>query len=257
MHGAGNDFIMVDDRARRFPVADKAFMQRIASRRTGIGCDGIILIHPSDTADLRMCFINPDGNEVEMCGNGARCVARMAYDSGMASEHMTIETVAGTVHAEVLGETVRLELTEPSDLELNLALGLEWPVDFVNTGVPHAVVWVDDVQVVDLPRWGRMLREHERFAPSGTNANFAKVEADGSITMRTYERGVEAETMACGTGAAAVAVAAVERGWVALPVSVHCAGGHDLVIDSVQGKTSLMGGAEYVYDGEVEYGSRV
>jgi diaminopimelate epimerase len=257
MHGAGNDFIMVDDRDRSFPLTDKPFIERIASRRTGIGCDGILLIQPSEVADFRMRFINPDGGEQDMCGNGARCIARLAHDLGVAAEKMAIETGAGIVKAKVLENQVRLDLTDPTDLQLDLPVELEWTVDFVNTGVPHAVAWVDDVAAVDLPKFGRLIREHALFAPSGTNANFAKVEADGSLAVRTYERGVEAETLACGTGAAAVAALAAERGWVKLPVAVHCAGGFDLVIDSIPEALSLTGGAEYVFSGEVEYGNRV
>ncbi len=265
MHGAGNDFIMVDDRTLKFPMDDKSFIQRIACRHTGIGCDGIILLQPSpilgkvegETADLRMRFINPDGGEQEMCGNGARCIARLAFDLGAVSARMKIETGAGIVHAEVLGDLIRLDLTDPTDLELDLPVDLEWPVDFVNTGVPHAVAWVDNVQAVDLPKAGSTLRYHKLFEPNGTNANFARVEANGALSLRTYERGVEAETLACGTGAAAVAVLAAERGWVKLPVSVHCVGGHDLVIDNACGKTTLTGGAERVFDGEIGYGNRL
>lgn len=257
MHGAGNDFIVVDDRAQTFPLKDEAFIQRIASRRTGIGCDGILLLQPSDSADLRMRFINPDGGEQNMCGNGARCVARLAHDIGYAPSEMMIETGAGLVHAEVLDKQIRLKLTAPTDLKLDLAMGLDRAVDFVDTGVPHAVVWVDDVSAIDLPRSGRAIRMHEQFAPNGTNASFAKVEADGSLSLRTYERGVEAETLACGTGATAAAILAAEHEWVKLPVTVHCAGGHDLVIDMVHGEITLMGGAEKVFDGEVDYGNRV
>ncbi|HEY5621190.1 MAG TPA: diaminopimelate epimerase [Pontiella sp.] len=257
MHGAGNDFILVDDRALVFPIHDQAFLRLIASRRTGVGCDGIILLQPSETSDIRMRIINPDGNEVEMCGNGARCIARFAFDRGAAPKAMAIETGAGTVQAEVLGDQVRLELTDPTDLALDMDAELEWKVDFVNTGVPHAVVWVDNVQEIDLLRWGKLLREHALFAPAGTNADFARVEADGSLRMRTYERGVEEETLACGTGAAAVAVLAAERGRVKLPVTVHCAGGFDLVIDCIQGKTTLTGGAATSFEGEMEYGNRV
>ncbi|MBT8045787.1 MAG: diaminopimelate epimerase [Pontiella sp.] len=257
MHGAGNDFMVVDDRERTFPSADKAFIQRIAARRTGIGCDGVLLIQPSASADMRMRFINPDGGEQAMCGNGARCVARLAFEIGYAPAEMMIETGAGLVHAEVLGKQVRLKLTAPKDLKLDMQIGLDWNVDFVDTGVPHAVVWVDDVSGVNVMRCGRAIRQHKRFAPAGTNANFAIVEPDGSLTMRTYERGVEAETLACGTGAAAVAVLAAEHGWIKLPVTVHCAGGHDLVIDTDQGEITLMGDAETVFDGEVDYGDRV
>lgn len=256
MHGAGNDFIVVDDRALLFPLEDVAFIQSMASRRTGIGCDGVLLIQPSSKADFRMRFINPDGGEVDMCGNGARCIARLAFDLGVASGRMNIETGAGLIAAEVLGEMIRLELTPPAELQLGLESGLEWPLDFVNTGVAHAVAWVEDPALVDLPVAGKMIREHDLFAPDGTNANVARVEEDGSLSVRTYERGVEAETLACGTGAAAVALIAAEKGWVSLPATVHCAGGHDLVIDSVQGTTTLTGGAIRIFEGTVEYGNR-
>ena len=192
-----------------------------------------------------------------MCGNGARCLARFAYDLDAVPPGMRIETAAGIVHAEIMGDQIRIDLTDPTDMELDLPVGLEWPVDFVNTGVPHAVAWVDDVQAVDLPLAGSAVRFHEQFSPKGTNANFAKVEPDGTLSMRTYERGVEAETLACGTGAAAVAVLAAEREWVKLPVSVHCAGGYDLVINLARGTTTLTGGVATVFDGEVEYGNRV
>ena len=257
MHGAGNDFIMIDDRERTFPLDDDLFIQRISARTTGVGCDGVILLQPSEIADFRMRFINPDGGEVDMCGNGARCIAQMAFGLGAAPARMTIETRAGAVHAEVLDDGVCLELTPPSDIELDLDLGLDMKCDFISTGVPHAVVWVDDVQAVDLIKLGRQIRHHERFAPQGTNADFARVEPDGTLTVRTYERGVEAETLACGTGAAAVALVAARRGWIALPVAVHCASGCDLVIDSAEGNTTLSGSAVNVFDGEIEYGNRL
>ena len=192
-----------------------------------------------------------------MCGNGARCLARLAHERGAAPKMMTIETGAGLVLAEVMGEQVRIGLTDPAGLQLDLDAGFEWSVDFVNTGVPHAVAWVKKLQSLDLPRVGKAVREHALFAPEGTNANFATVESDGSLSLRTYERGVEAETLACGTGAAAAAVLAAEHGWLKLPVTVHCAGGYDLVIDSIQKKITLAGNAETVFEGEVDYGNRV
>jgi diaminopimelate epimerase len=257
MHGAGNDFIVVDDRSATFPIDDSGFIARICDRGTGIGSDGVILLQRSETADFRMRFINPDGREVEMCGNGARCIARFAHDLGMAGGRMSIETVAGTVCAEVLENQIRIELTAPSDLQLDLDLGPDRTVDFVNTGVPHAVCWVEDAEAVDVQRRGAAIRRHPRFAPAGTNVNFARVEEDGSVTMRTYERGVEAETLACGTGAAAVAVLAAHRQRVVLPVTVHCAGGYDLVIDSGRRGTTLTGGACYVFTGEIDHGNRL
>ncbi|QBG46296.1 diaminopimelate epimerase [Verrucomicrobia bacterium S94] len=256
MQGAGNDFMVIDDSGLQFPLADTEFIRRIAARRTGVGCDGILLIQPSETADFRMRFINPDGGEVDMCGNGARCIARRAYDLGIVSPEMVFDTGAGRVEARVLDEQVRVGLTEPEDLRLGLDAGLDRPVDFINTGVEHAVVWVDAPAETDVSVLGEKIRYHQLFMPRGTNADFAKVEPDGSITLRTYERGVEAETLACGTGAAAVGLIGAERGWVSLPVRVHCAGGYDLVIDLFCGKVTLTGDAEYVFEGTVEYGDR-
>jgi diaminopimelate epimerase len=192
-----------------------------------------------------------------MCGNGARCFARRAFDLDAAPSAMTIDTQAGIVSAEVLGETVRLHLTEPSGFRFDLDAGLDWPVDVVNTGVPHAVVRVEDLAGLDLAVLGRRVRRHALFAPNGANANFVKVEADATLSVRTFERGVEAETLACGTGATAAALVAARHGWVQLPVAVHCAGGYDLLIDGGERGTTLAGAAEYVFEGEIEYGNRV
>lgn len=257
MHGAGNDFIMIDDRELTFPMEDRAFIAEIASRRTGIGCDGILLIQPSHSADFRMRFMNPDGREVDMCGNGARCIAKLAHELGMVGKTMSIETGAGVLKAALAGDLICLDLTDPKDLRLGLDANLEWSLDFVNTGVEHAVAWVEDLQAVNVPVFGKRIREHALFSPNGTNANFAQIEDDGSISVRTYERGVEAETLACGTGATAVGLLAAERGWVNLPVTVHCAGGFDLVIDSSAERTTLTGGAVKIFKGTVEYGNRV
>lgn len=248
---------MVDDRALTFPLNDGDFIARICARRTGIGCDGILLLQPSDTADVRMRFINPDGSEVDMCGNGARCIARLAFDLNAAPAEMKIQTQAGIVAATVSAEMVCLRLTRPTDWRLDVDVGLDDPVHVVNTGVPHVIVWVDDLAAVDLPLLGRELRFHAEFAPDGTNVNFVKVEPDGTLSVRTYERGVEGETLACGTGATAAAVVAARCGKVELPVAVHCASGYDLVIDSNEQMTTLSGSAEYVFEGDVEYGNRI
>jgi diaminopimelate epimerase len=140
---------------------------------------------------------------------------------------------------------------------MGIDVGLDGLADFVNTGVPHVVARVDDLKNVDIAAVGKRLREHDRFAPEGTNANFVQVEGDGTLSVRTYERGVEAETLACGTGAVAVALVAARHGWTGLPTTVHCAGGYDLMIDSSEGTTTLAGGAEVVFDGEVSYGNRI
>lgn len=257
MHGAGNDFIVVNDWALTFPLDDRAFMAKICTRRTGIGSDGILLIQPSECADVRMRFINPDGGEASMCGNGARCFARRAFELGFAPETMKIETAAGMVSAEILGEQVRLVMTDPTDWRMGLDAGTTAPVDFVNTGVPHAVLRVENVAEINVAALGRSLRYHSLFAPGGTNVDFVQVLPDRTLQLRTYERGVEAETLACGTGAVATALVAAKHGWVDLPVAVHCAGGYDLVVDSAGGAALLTGNAITVFEGEVEYGDRV
>ncbi len=170
MHGAANDFVLVDDRAGRFPAADKAWIASIAARRTGIGCEGVILIQPSDKASFRMRFFNPDGSEVEMCGNGARCVARLAHEIGAAPAKMTIDTVAGVLSAEAMGDQVRLFMTPPKDWRLNRSLALDGKkvaYGFVNSGVPHAVVEPADLAACDVQKMGSGIRHHADFAPKG------------------------------------------------------------------------------------------
>jgi len=257
MHGAGNDFVLADDRDGRFPADDVEFLRRLGRRRTGVGCEGIVLLQASAEADVRMRFFNPDGAEQEMCGNGARCLARMAYESGAAPERMTIETRAGIVRAEVRGDgSVRLEMTPARDWRLGLEAGVGVPVDFAKVGVEHVVARFEDVDALDVETLGRRLRFHPLFAPGGTNANFVRVDADGGLTLRTYERGVEAETLACGTGATAAALTAARRGWTSLPVPVRCRGG-TLIVEGSEERPALTGGAETTFVGEVEYGDRI
>lgn len=261
MHGAANDFIMVDDRSLSFPANDAGWIARTASRRTGVGCEGIVLVQPSSEADFRMRFFNPDGNEVEMCGNGARCVARLAKEIGAAPSSMSIETAAGILRAEARGESIRLAVTPPRDWDLGQtirAAGRELVFGFVNTGVPHVVVEVDDLDACDVAGVGAAIRHHERFAPAGTNANFYAATGPNSLRVRTYERGVEAETLACGTGIVAAALVAARQGRVSLPAEVTPTGGYLL---SVEGSlradrvddVTLVGPAEHVFRGTLEY----
>jgi diaminopimelate epimerase len=259
MHGAGNDFILVDDREESFPVDEDAWIAKTASRRTGVGCEGIILIQPSDKADFRMRFFNPDGGEVEMCGNGARCVARLAHEIGAAPEQMTIDTVAGILKAEALGENVRLTMTDPVDWKLDQELevnGQQLSYGAVNSGVPHAVVEVDDLANCDVNGLGAGIRYHEAFAPAGTNANFAAVTGEQSLSVRTYERGVEDETLACGTGIVASALIMARNGRVQAPVEITAASGDRLVVDfeatdDGAKNVTLFGPAAHVFRGEL------
>ena len=234
MHGAGNDFILVDDRAGTFPAADREWLERIAARRTGVGCDGIILIQPSGQADFRMRFFNPDGREAEMCGNGARCVARLAHELGLAPGRMVFETAAGAVRAEILGGPVRLQMTAPHGWRAEAPVdfgGATYVRHFVDTGVPHAVVPVADLAALDVAAFGAAVRYHPDYAPAGTNADFIDITGPSSLAIRTYERGVEGETLACGTGIVAGALIAGRLGLVAPPVRVTPASGDQIEVD--------------------------
>lgn len=261
MHGAGNDFVLMDDRARSFPDQDNALVHRIARPKFGIGCDGVILIQPSESSHFRMRFYNPDGGEVEMCGNGARCVARLAHEIGAAPAEMAFDTVAGLIRARVIAEDqVQLTMTEPKNWILEGELELDGEArefHFVNSGVPHVVMVVDDVEAVDVARLGAALRYHERFKPAGTNANFIQITGPDSMRVRTYERGVEAETLACGTGLVACGLIAGKLGLVGTPVRITCASGDVLGVDykdtpgGASGVT-LTGPAVHVFRGEIE-----
>ena len=261
MHGAANDFVMVDDRNTTFPAGDAKWLQAIGARRTGVGCEGIILIQKSKTADFRMRFFNPDGNEVEMCGNGARCVARLAADIGAAPAEMTIDTVAGQLKASVAGSSVTLGLTQPKDWAIDRELtinGRKYLCSSVNTGVPHAVLIVDDLKSLDIMALGSAIRYHKAFAPAGTNANFIKIADNGCIFIRTYERGVEGGTLACGTGMTAAALIAARKNLVKAPVTVLPASGDRITVDfklSADGASNvtMKGPAEYVFQGVLEY----
>ena len=254
MHGAGNDFILVDDRTLAFPVRDAAFIAQICDRRRGIGSDGLLLIQPSSSADFRMRFFNPDGAEADLCGNGARCIARLAHEIGSVPADMRIETAAGPVRAEILSSGVRLHLPPPRDWRLNLSMAWKdrnLPVHFVNSGVPHAVVVVDNLPAVDVPALGFFIRRHALFAPAGTNADFIQPTGPASLSIRTYERGVEAETLACGTGIVAAALVAEKLGLVHFPVHVKTAGGDTLEVAT--SPLTLTGPAEHSFRGTIDY----
>ena len=261
MHGAANDFVVVDDRALTFPSQDTAWLRSVMERRRGVGSEGILLIQPSAEADFRMRFFNPDGGEVDMCGNGARCIARLAFELGVAPSRMRFETGAGIVGAEMLGDLVRLTMTAPRDWRLGGELSIDgrrYAVDFVNSGVPHVVVAVDDLAAVDVARVGAQIRYHEVFSPKGTNANFMQVTGPSSIAIRTYERGVEAETLACGTGIVAAGLIAGKTGRIAPPVEVTPASGDRLIVDyrltpDSATDVTLTGPAVHVFRGELSY----
>lgn len=260
MHGAGNDFVMLDDRAGRIPWQDHLLMAAMAARRTGIGCEGVVLIQASTRADFRMRFLNPDGAEAEMCGNASRCVAVFAHSIGAAGRTMTMETRCGLMDAELTDHGVRVWMPEPDKRRYNLQVPVNNTVclgHYMNTGVPQFVVPVEDLGSVDVATYGRALRRHEAFAPEGTNVNFVMWRAPDRMSVRTFERGVEGETGACGTGAVACAVAAVETAGFTLPVRVRTTAGYELIVDGDwrEGQCTGMtitGPAKEVFRGEID-----
>ncbi len=234
MHGAGNDFIIIDHREQFFSQQEMVEFARLVCRRSfSVGSDGIVFIETSATCDFKWQFFNSDGSIGEMCGNAARCAARYAYLHGIASTDVKFETVAGIIEAKVSGDHVTLKMTTPHSLQLhtNIINGTsEYEVHTIDTGVPHAVLFKDEMDDKKVHELGRSIRFHESFSPAGTNVNFISV-ADSVLKIRTYERGVEAETKACGTGATAAAIIAVLTGKASTPVTLQTIGGDNLSVD--------------------------
>ena len=265
MHGAGNDFVLIDDRAGTFPVHDHILLAMLATPRTGIACEGVILLQKSSVADFRMVFFNPDGTEADLCGNGARCVAAFAREIGVVtSPAMTFETRAGLVDAEVSPNgAVKVWMPEPK----NRRYGLQVKVgdtfvagDYVEAGVPHFIVPCESVASVDVEGLGRALRLSDAFAPNGTNVDFVQFIPAHKALIRTYERGVEAESGACGTGAVATAVVAVETKKMSLPVHVRTSQGYTLTVDgdwrhAKSTGFTLTGPVKKVFEGVVDLDS--
>lgn len=259
MNGAGNDFIMLDNRAGNIRL-DAGAIARLCDRHRGVGADGLIMAE-QDGGGLRMRYYNSDGGEAEMCGNGARCFSRFAARLTGAAGRIVFQTLAGPVTAELLEDgRVRLGMTKPADFrpeESIEAAGETVRVWFVNTGVPHAVVPVEDAEAADVVRLGRALRHHERFAPRGTNVNFLQATGPGRGIVRTYERGVEDETLACGTGVTASALVLSELQGCPGPVSLLVRGGDWLEV-GFKGRAgdwsdvTLCGPADFTFTGSVE-----
>ncbi|MBW1925272.1 MAG: diaminopimelate epimerase [Deltaproteobacteria bacterium] len=260
MNGSGNDFILIDNREGQVPEGEMArLVSRACRRRESVGADGVIFVVGSDHYDFAWRFFNADGGEVEMCGNGGRCVARFAYLKGIAGPTMTFETRVGPISAEVSDRRVKVLMPRPSGLSVDLDLEPRsaWrSVDFINTGVPHVVVRVDDLETHPVVEEGRLIRYHERFAPEGTNANFMSPAGPNLLEVRTYERGVEDETLACGTGAIACSLIASVRGLVSSPVRVKTRGGETLTIHFEKqgddfGRVWLEGNTAIAYQGRL------
>jgi diaminopimelate epimerase len=262
MNGAGNDFVVIDNRDLRHRL-DAATIARICHRQRGIGADGLLAVEPAQNGgDYRFRYYNADGGEAEMCGNGARCFGQFLrhriHGGNLGSA--TFETIAGLVRASFPGDGVEIGLSDPHGLRLGQTVdvgGTPFTVHSVNTGVPHAVVVVDDLEGTDVVGLGRILRRHAAFAPAGTNVNFLKVLAPGHIAIRTYERGVEDETLACGTGMVASALVHHELTGAPSPIDVDVRGGDTLVVEfghagSGYADVRLTGPAAFVFRGDID-----
>jgi diaminopimelate epimerase len=243
MNGAGNDFILIDNRQEDIALSDRG-IRDLCDRRRGIGADGLILLESKDEADFRMRYYNSDGGEAEMCGNGARCVARFAAELGLGRHHegkavLRFATVPGIMEATVEGKMVAIRMTDATSFEKSVSLPVAQRTEIVHliyTGVPHVVIEETDVDTIadgEILARGRAVRSHKRFTPDGTNVNFVSILDDGVVKIRTYERGVEGETLACGTGAVAGAVVAAHLTGGRSPVTMITHGGEELAVSFV------------------------
>ena len=258
MSGSGNDFVVVD--ATKTPpgaLAEAATIQSVCARATGIGADGIVFLEPSTVADYRMTYLNSDGSRAALCGNASLCSARLATELGIVTAgEFLVETDAGILGARYRSGTPEVDLQPVTEVRPRLPFRLEsaerW-IGFALAGVPHLTVRVDDVRTVDVVGRGRPLR----FDPSlaqGANVNFVSPNPGGGWLIRTYERGVEGETLACGTGAVASAILLAEAGEAAERVSLETRSGRTLTVrlsrDAGSWRPSLSGEARVVFQGQ-------
>jgi len=275
MHGLGNDFILINCIDDVCPSDPETFSRRLCDRRFGIGADQLLFLHPSDKADFKMRILNADGSEVEMCGNGIRCLAKYIWDRNLSDkEILNIETIAGIIRPEKAGNLVRVDMGEPifeperipisisstfkvqsskeniSNLIIDYPLQIEdkeFKITCVSMGNPHAIIVVDDVDSFPVTYYGPMIEKHPLF-PKKTNVEFIEVPASDEIRMRVWERG-SGETMACGTGASAVAVASNIKGLSNRNVTVHLLGGDLLIEWAVNNHVYMTGPAVEVFEG--------
>jgi diaminopimelate epimerase len=260
MNGAGNDFVLIDNRARTFALTPEQ-VARLCHRHHGIGADGLMLLEPCATgqADWAWKFFNSDGSVAEMCGNGARCFARFIQRLTGVAGPVTFQTLAGVIRAQFDGDRVTINLTDPTQLQLDQPVEVSTgilTVHSLNTGVPHAVIFVPDADKAMVQRLGAEVRHHQLFAPQGTNVNFVQCLGPGSIRVRTFERGVEGETLACGTGVTASALIASRVHRFGSPVKVQVQSGDRLEVSfkpagDLFTDVRLTGPAEFVFAGTI------
>ena len=258
---SGNDFLVIDNR-NKIIKNHKAFAQKVCRPHLGIGGDGVLFIEPSRKADFFMKIMNSDGSEAEACGNGYRCVGLYANKLLNFPKSMTAETLAGLIQIHVSKDTIKVKMANPNDYRKTVQInglglnGSKLNAAFINTGVPHTVIFTEDVKGIPVEELGRKIRHHKLFKPRGTNVNFVEVTGKNSLNIRTYERGVEAETLACGTGTVASAIVGYLTDRVEAPVEVTTKSGEILhVYLDVKNKkiqnVFLEGNAEFVFEGRL------
>jgi diaminopimelate epimerase len=262
MTGGGNDFVLFDNRKKVLTLNYSALAKKVCDRKFSVGADGLLVLENVENAHFRMVYYNSDGSRAEMCGNGARCISRFAYLLNAAPDKLQFITDAGPMSAEIMGETVKIKMSAPKDLKLDIALkfpdGKELQCSHMNTGVPHAIVYVTDIDKINPNELGPKIRHHKEFGPNGANANFVFHKDKHSLTVRTYERGVEAETLACGTGAVASSLISGAKSLVKSPVSCLTRGGETLKVyfkmneDKTFEEVYLEGPATVCFKGEIE-----
>jgi len=248
--GTGNDFVMIDDRDETFPRDNQALIARLCGRRFGIGADGLILLQNHPDFDFRMVYFNADGAEGSMCGNGGRCIVRFAHDLGLFTSHTRFMAVDGEHEATVADGQIALRMSNVLQIDTSP------DYSFTNTGSPHVVLFVDDLANCDVVGIGQQIRYSDAFAPTGTNVNFVQADADGTLFVRTYERGVENETYSCGTGVTAAALIAHRQSGTPSPIPIRTLGGNLNVSFRPSQKSGyetidLIGPAERVFEGFV------
>jgi len=259
MVAAGNDFVVVDNRQKAVPDPVQ-FAREVCRPHTGVGADGVLLLESSKKADYKVRVLNPDGSEAGACGNGFRCTALLGHERFGFGTRQKFESLSGIIEAEVKNGTVRVQLADPSgfkDGEEIEVSGRKLRYSFVNTGVPHVVIFVEGLEKIPVNEIGREIRYHARFKPAGANVNFVEATGPQSIEVRTYERGVEQETLACGTGTSASSIASFRAGHVKPPVRVKTKSGEVLTVDfAAKGnevhKLFLEGGAKLVFEGRLD-----
>jgi diaminopimelate epimerase len=260
LSASANDFIVLDNRNRIYSDVASSMARRICARRYSVGADGLILVENSERATVRIRYVNPDGQEFNTCGNGGRAAARYTHLFVKPDRQITMETNIGIIKAEVVDQSVKLQLVNPTEIRLNIDLPLEGEAyrgHFVQTGDPHFVIPFQNIRNIDFVTLARKLRHHEQLAPAGANIHFVEQTSRNQMKIRSFERGVENETLACGSGCVSSAISIFRAGKTDPPVTFEPQSGIPLTVHFQPredfGEIYLEGDARLVYQGELTH----